>query len=177
VSASPICIRPSWGTDGRASDELERTTGYEQHSISSGDLNSDCLQRLITVHTIVSLQLFSTRLCSGRHTRLCLLHLFSPLHSPLFFLCSRCKNVDAVKHVYCPSNASEGRGGDLGVTSHNPLSITDQCGKSQPRLREKGGTTLCARRINSLFLLPAAPNALPPTPPSLLPSPRGQRAS
>ena len=51
----------SWSADDPGpSDEPERTTEHEQHPISGGDLDSDCLQRLITVHIIVSLQLFFT---------------------------------------------------------------------------------------------------------------------
>ena len=44
---------------------LNATTGHEKRPISTGDLNSDCLQRLITVHTIVFLQLFFTGLLSS----------------------------------------------------------------------------------------------------------------
>lgn len=91
------------------SDEVERTTGHEKRPISTGDLNSDCLQRLITVHTmIVPLQSFFDGLCPCLHEA-SVFPTFTP--PPLFFLSPLCfscvavvKIKDAVKQTSpCPA--------------------------------------------------------------------------
>ena len=78
------------------SDELERTTGHERHPISSGDLNSDCLQRLITVHTIVSLHCPSLVSVLATTQDLGLPYVLSPLFLPLL-VCSFCVAVVEMK--------------------------------------------------------------------------------
>lgn len=65
MSVSPIRLESADGP-GPVMNLNARLDMNNRHPISTGDLNSDCLQRLITVHTIVSLQLFSvlvTGLC------------------------------------------------------------------------------------------------------------------